>query len=92
MDGSDYRGTVHTTVFGRTCLNWTDPRTSYDDLVQFYPNSGIGDHNYCRNPGGTGSQPWCFIIIDEGGAVGEDCADIGVPQASCTSGTTTSVP
>ena len=24
-----------------------------------YPNEGLGDHNYCRNPS-SGSVPWCY--------------------------------
>ncbi|XP_076354950.1 inactive tyrosine-protein kinase transmembrane receptor ROR1-like isoform X2 [Tachypleus tridentatus] len=54
--GEDYRGTVSSTASGLTCQYW-----SHQIFYQTsdYPEL-IGGHNYCRNPGGTESQPWCF--------------------------------
>jgi hypothetical protein len=29
---------------------WADPNPDGLDLFEFYPEAGIGDHNFCRNP------------------------------------------
>lgn len=54
-----YRGNVSTTRSGLTCQGWntmwpwSHPYTSTN-----YPSRGLGNHNYCRDPDGTGA-PWC---------------------------------
>lgn len=59
-DDTDYRGTIARTVSGRTCQKWTDqsPHT-HIRTPGIYPNAGLGDHNYCRNPD---EEPgaWCY--------------------------------
>ncbi|KFM80935.1 Tyrosine-protein kinase transmembrane receptor ROR2, partial [Stegodyphus mimosarum] len=50
--GEDYRGPVSHTVSSHQCQSWS-PVAEYDELS--------GGHNYCRNPGGLETQPWCFI-------------------------------
>ncbi|KAI1280314.1 Tyrosine-protein kinase transmembrane receptor ROR2 [Halotydeus destructor] len=60
-NGEEYRGTAHRTVDGVECGTWTRQvfyRTSD------YPEI-IGGHNFCRNPGGMESQPWCFVYDGE---------------------------
>ena len=37
----------------KTCLNWSD-------LTNKPWYMGVGDHNYCRNPGKEARQDWCF--------------------------------
>ncbi|XP_013791966.1 inactive tyrosine-protein kinase transmembrane receptor ROR1-like [Limulus polyphemus] len=55
--GDDYRGTLSYSVSGHKCQHWSHQI--------FYHTSDhpelTGGHNYCRNPGRTESQPWCFI-------------------------------
>merc|ERR1719386_211696 len=42
------------TSSGRKCLNWITQGT-YTGTTE-----GIGNHEYCRNPGGSKERPWCF--------------------------------
>ena len=56
-DQSGYRGTMAST--GTTCQKWTDQRPHVHHLTPGnYPNVGLGDHNYCRNPDFSGSRAW----------------------------------
>ncbi|RXN27766.1 neurotrypsin-like protein [Labeo rohita] len=59
-----YNGSVSQTDSGSSCLKWTD----FPDYVLQYPNRGLGDHNYCRNPDRE-SNPWCFFR-QKSGAIG----------------------
>ncbi|KAH6940978.1 hypothetical protein HPB50_011542 [Hyalomma asiaticum] len=55
--GEDYRGVVAETVSGLPCQPWTH-QILFSRIAE-YPEI-VGGHNYCRNPGGMESQPWCF--------------------------------
>ena len=61
-DGSDYRGKVSKTKYGRPCQVWSEqiPWRHTKTTVN-YPTSGLGGHNYCRNPDGE-SGPWCYTL------------------------------
>ena len=61
-NGSDYRGTINKTESGLTCQKWsTQSPHSHNDYTEItIAEYGIGDHNYCRNPGGGKSHPWCY--------------------------------
>ncbi len=64
-DQSDYRGTIATTVNGRTCQKWTEQTPHpHSRLPENYPNAGLGDHNYCRNPDGE-IGAWCYTTDDD---------------------------
>jgi hypothetical protein len=57
-----YRGTISRTSTGFICQKWSvqiPHRHSYYTEA-YIKSSGIGDHNYCRNPGGAKERPWCF--------------------------------
>ncbi|XP_053210968.1 inactive tyrosine-protein kinase transmembrane receptor ROR1-like [Panonychus citri] len=56
-NGENYRGTTSRTVSRSECAPWHE-QVFYKTAD--YPEL-IGGHNYCRNPGGMESQPWCFI-------------------------------
>ncbi|XP_074593104.1 tyrosine-protein kinase transmembrane receptor Ror-like isoform X2 [Brevipalpus obovatus] len=56
-DGEGYRGTVSRSKSGDECVPWNH---QVFHKTADYPEL-IGGHNYCRNPGGILSQPWCFV-------------------------------
>jgi hypothetical protein len=58
LNQHDYRGTLSTTVAGKTCIPW-DQSGTYTEAE--FPNKGLeGGHNYCRNPDGD-SRVWCIF-------------------------------
>jgi uncharacterized protein (DUF1501 family) len=60
VNQADYRGTINTTEQGYTCMNWTSQSPhSHTRTPADYPDKGLGDHNYCRNPDGE-PRAWCY--------------------------------
>ncbi|KAK6021099.1 kringle domain protein, partial [Ostertagia ostertagi] len=56
--GKHYEGSASTTITGKTCMNWNDaPSREYN--VARYPEL-LYAKNYCRNPGGKKTKPWCY--------------------------------
>ncbi|XP_070543538.1 apolipoprotein(a)-like [Ptychodera flava] len=79
-DGSDYRGTISMTVNGNTCQEWTEQSPhSHSRTPENYPNAGLGEHNYCRNPDGW-SAAWCYTTD---ASVRWELCDIGQPDEKC---------
>ena len=59
-NNSDYRGYQNKTKGGITCQKWTSQSPhEHTRTPENYPNSGLGDHNYCRNPDGE-KDIWCY--------------------------------
>ncbi|EDV24456.1 uncharacterized protein TRIADDRAFT_25104 [Trichoplax adhaerens] len=59
--GTTYRGGQDRTKSGLICQNWLSQyphRHSFTPAA--YPEFGLGDHNYCRNPDNSNDGPWCF--------------------------------
>ncbi|XP_045603194.1 tyrosine-protein kinase transmembrane receptor Ror isoform X1 [Procambarus clarkii] len=69
-NGETYRGMESHTESGRICEPWSQNQL-YMRTAE-YPEL-IGGHNYCRNPGGSETQPWCFVATEHSVSK-EECA------------------
>ncbi|XP_071943825.1 uncharacterized protein [Antedon mediterranea] len=81
-NAADYRGTVSVTQSGRACQYWTSQSPhehGYSD--ETHPNTGLGDHNYCRNPE-PDEQTWCYTTDPD---VRWEWCDVGQPNVNCAS-------
>ena len=79
-DECDYRGTISTTKYGLTCQKWSDhsPHNHTHITPDTHPGTGLGDHNYCRNPDRSEGSAWCYTT--DPSQRWEDC-DIPAPDA-----------
>jgi len=60
VNGVDYRGCQTTTRSGKKCQKWSDQTPhNHDKNDVNYPGTGLGNHNYCRNPTGEDTI-WCY--------------------------------
>ena len=81
--GEDYRGYVSVTVTGKQCQQWTlQSPQGHDRTPENYPYSGLGPHNFCRNPDGERTV-WCYTTDPD---TRFELCDIGEPQPSCIRG------
>ena len=56
-----YRGCQQKTKSGKTCQMWTSQSPhGHSRTPQRYPNKGLGNHNYCRNPDNDPNGIWCY--------------------------------
>jgi len=46
----DYRGSINTTKSGVECMKWDQALS--DEQMRYYPDAGLKDNNFCRNPYG----------------------------------------
>ena len=57
----DYRGEIAVTVSGFECMNWREQSPHAHSRTEAnYPNTGLGDHNFCRNPDNEPGGTWCY--------------------------------
>ena len=62
VNGALYRGGASTTASGLECQAWTSQTPhGHSRTPNNFPDSGLGDHNFCRNPDGE-PGPWCYTI------------------------------
>ncbi|NWI50052.1 PLMN protein, partial [Calyptomena viridis] len=58
--GKDYRGTQARTQRGIPCQKWAEKVPHKPNYTpEKHPNAGL-EENYCRNPDGDESGPWCY--------------------------------
>ena len=68
------------TETGKTCQLWSaDEPHDHDFSQEENPESGLGDHNFCRNPNGE-SGPWCFTTDPDSRC---ELCDVGSPRKGC---------
>ncbi|XP_056232108.1 phosphoinositide-3-kinase-interacting protein 1 [Seriola aureovittata] len=72
-NGVEYRGVQESSFSGLTCLNWSNISRDYDVEMHPDPQTGVGDHNYCRNPDSS-ERPWCYIAGPDGTVQKQFCA------------------
>ena len=53
-----YVGKVNETESGKPCLNWMTLNSTTAN--KYKTMMGIGDHNYCRNPGSAQNREFCY--------------------------------
>ncbi|XP_057311595.1 inactive tyrosine-protein kinase transmembrane receptor ROR1-like [Hydractinia symbiolongicarpus] len=61
--GRDYRGKLDYTEEGVMCQPWNKKYPHSHDYDLSDKDDGLGEHNYCRNPGGERERPWCFTTL-----------------------------
>jgi len=70
-----YRGCQTHTESGRLCQKWTGEHASWARMEggesQRFPDKGLGDHNFCRNPDHETNGIWCWAT--GGGSSWEYC-------------------
>ncbi|XP_062874203.1 phosphoinositide-3-kinase-interacting protein 1 [Trichomycterus rosablanca] len=72
VNGVDYRGTQQKSSSGRLCLNWNNTSRNYD-TTHNDADTGVGNHNFCRNPDGS-EKLWCYVSGADGVVQRESCA------------------
>ncbi|XP_006824570.2 putative apolipoprotein(a)-like protein 2 [Saccoglossus kowalevskii] len=84
-DGSDYRGFINITKSGLTCAAWTVQTPHYHSRTpKNFPNAGLGEHNYCRNPD-RDVAVWCYTTKRD---MRLEYCDVGLPRKTCSKSTT----
>ncbi|XP_063675247.1 plasminogen-like [Bolinopsis microptera] len=59
--GRQYRGYKARTENGLVCQKWTSQTPNqHTRKMSKFPDAGLGDHNYCRNPESEDTGPWCY--------------------------------
>lgn len=89
-NGAQYRGELQKSSSGRLCVNWNSTDRDYN--VTLHPDlaTGVGDHNYCRNPDDS-DEPWCYVSGADGQLQREACAIQACQDENCTGDVTCTV-
>ena len=57
-----YQGRRTCSFTGKTCQRWDSH--GYTNAALFPDSSVAAAGSYCRDPGATNGQPWCYIDTD----------------------------
>ncbi|XP_037022714.2 phosphoinositide-3-kinase-interacting protein 1 isoform X2 [Artibeus jamaicensis] len=71
-NGHLYRADQPVPAPGLRCLNWLDA----DSPLASAPESGAGNHSYCRNPDQDPHGPWCYVSGEAGVPEKRRCEDL----------------
>ena len=61
--GADYRGPMARTRGNTSCVSWLVALGSAKATCTVARESGIGNHNFCRNPEGTQPSAWPVLRL-----------------------------
>ncbi|KAK2845480.1 hypothetical protein Q7C36_010334 [Tachysurus vachellii] len=81
--GVQYRGEQQKSSSGRLCLNWNTTKRDYDVTLHPDMSTGVGNHNYCRNPDDS-DEPWCYVSGADGQLRREACAIMECQEENCS--------
>ncbi|KAM6155548.1 phosphoinositide-3-kinase-interacting protein 1 [Rhynchocyon petersi] len=74
--GHQYRADQPSPAPGLRCLNWVDAQSGLDSV----PETGAGNHSYCRNPDRDPRGPWCYVSGEAGVPEKRLCEDLRCPE------------
>uniref|UniRef100_A0A8C9A764 Phosphoinositide-3-kinase-interacting protein 1 n=1 Tax=Prolemur simus TaxID=1328070 RepID=A0A8C9A764_PROSS len=77
-NGHLYRADQPSPAPGLRCLNWPDAPSGLASA----PESGAGNHNYCRNPDRDPRGPWCYVSGEDGVPEKRPCEDLRCPETT----------
>ncbi|XP_069353035.1 phosphoinositide-3-kinase-interacting protein 1 [Eulemur rufifrons] len=77
-NGHLYRADQPSPAPGLRCLNWPDAQSGLASA----PDSGAGNHNYCRNPDRDPRGPWCYVSSEDGVPEKRPCEDLRCPETT----------
>ncbi|XP_059751015.1 phosphoinositide-3-kinase-interacting protein 1 [Balaenoptera ricei] len=77
-NGHLYRADQPSPAPGLLCLNWLDAQSG----LLFAPESGAGNHSYCRNPDQDPRGPWCYVSSEAGAPEKRPCNDLRCPETT----------
>uniref|UniRef100_A0AC11CA12 Uncharacterized protein n=1 Tax=Ovis aries TaxID=9940 RepID=A0AC11CA12_SHEEP len=77
-NGHLYRADQPSPAPGHRCLNWLDAQSG----LAFAPESGAGNHSYCRNPDQDPRGPWCYVSGEAGAPEKRPCEDLRCPDTT----------
>jgi len=63
--GVSYDGRRRITESGRVCQRWLDQTPHRHNMTDasLFPDADLSSaENYCRNPDGSSSGPWCYTL------------------------------
>jgi hypothetical protein len=63
-NGRSYRGNEHYTSGGALCQRWSSQWPQEHQFTKLMGGELDTASRYCRNPGGLGERPWCFVYDD----------------------------